>query len=193
MAHDHDHDHPHPHEPSTPGRTARPAAACAPRPHVPESELPPSGLGRRRFLQSAGCARDGGGTGLAGAAPAAAAAPGRRRTPRGGYLWLAGDHHIHTQYSPDGLYRVVDQVQHADAYGLDWMVITDHGSVQHARIGVERVNPDIRSARRDFPDMLVFQGLEWNIPAAEHGTVFVHPDRRRSASSSSSRTTTTAW
>jgi hypothetical protein len=47
--------------------------------------------------------------------------------------------------------------------------------VQHARIGVERVNPDIRSARRDFPDMLVFQGLEWNIPAAEHGTVFVHP------------------
>jgi hypothetical protein len=23
--------------------------------------------------------------------------------------------------------------------------------------------------------MLVFQGLEWNIPAAEHGTVFVHP------------------
>jgi hypothetical protein len=24
---------------------------------------------------------------------------------------------------------------------------------------------------------LVFQGLEWNIPAAEHGTVFVHPGR----------------
>jgi hypothetical protein len=70
---------------------------------------------------------------------------------------------------------VVDQVQHADAYGLDWLVITDHGSEQHARIGVERVNPDIRAARRDFPDMLVFQGLEWNIPAAEHGTVFVHP------------------
>ncbi|MEI2778111.1 MAG: hypothetical protein V9G19_19530 [Tetrasphaera sp.] len=23
--------------------------------------------------------------------------------------------------------------------------------------------------------MLIFQGLEWNIPAAEHGTVFVHP------------------
>src|SRR3712207_8156388 len=39
----------------------------------------------------------------------------------------------------------------------------------------ERVNPDIRAARREFPDMLVFQGLEWNIPAAEHGTVFVHP------------------
>jgi hypothetical protein len=72
-------------------------------------------------------------------------------------------------------------VQHASAYGLDWLVITDHGSVQHSRIGVERVNPDIRAARRDFPDMLVFQGLEWNIPAAEHGTVFVHPGREEVA------------
>jgi len=127
-------------------------------------------------LQSAGLLGTAAAAGsLVGGSPAAAAA--HRRQPRGGYRWLAGDHHIHTQYSPDGLYRVVDQVRHASAYGLDWMVITDHGSVQHARIGVERVNPDIRAARRDFPDMLVFQGLEWNVPAAEHGTVFVHPGR----------------
>lgn len=88
--------------------------------------------------------------------------------------WLAGDHHIHTQFSSDGLYRVIDHVQHAHAYGLDWMVITDHASATHAKIGVEVVNPHIRAARSEF-DMLVFQGLEWNIPAAEHGTVFVHP------------------
>ena len=55
------------------------------------------------------------------------------------------------------------------------MVITDHGSVAHAKFGVDKVNPDIRAARKDFPDTLVFQGLEWNIPAAEHGTVFVAP------------------
>jgi hypothetical protein len=55
------------------------------------------------------------------------------------------------------------------------MVVTDHGSNAHAKIGVEKVNPDIRSAREVLPDLLVFQGLEWNIPAAEHGTVFVHP------------------
>jgi len=36
-------------------------------------------------------------------------------------------------------------------------------------------------------DMLVFQGLEWNIPAAEHGTVFVHPGKNEWRSSRSSR------
>ncbi len=60
---------------------------------------------------------------------------------------------------------------------MDWLVITDHGSATHARIGVEKVNPDIREARDAHRDTLVFQGLEWNIPAAEHGTVFVHPGR----------------
>lgn len=57
------------------------------------------------------------------------------------------------------------------------MVITDHGSETHAKIGVEKVNPDIKEARAAHQDTLVFQGLEWNIPAAEHGTVFVHPGR----------------
>ncbi len=47
-----------------------------------------------------------------------------------------------------------------------------------SRIGVERVNPDIVAAREAYPDALVFQGLEWNIPGAEHATVFVHPGRR---------------
>jgi hypothetical protein len=73
---------------------------------------------------------------------------------------------------------VIDQARHAQAYGLDWMVVTDHGSATHAKIGVEKVNPDIVAAREQLgDDLLVFQGLEWNIPAAEHGTVFVHPGR----------------
>lgn len=55
------------------------------------------------------------------------------------------------------------------------MVITDHGSETHAKIGVDKVNPDIKEAREKYEDTLVFQGLEWNIPGAEHGTVFVHP------------------
>ena len=172
MPHDHHpHTHPHPHGAEEPLAEHLDLA-------VPDSELPPSAVGRRRFLQSAGLLGTAAAAGtLVGPAPAEAVVPARRRVPRGGYAWLAGDHHIHTQYSPDGLYRVVDQVQHASAYGLDWMVVTDHGGAVHARIGVELVNPDIRAARRDFPDMLVFQGLEWNIPAAEHGTVFVHPGR----------------
>jgi hypothetical protein len=44
------------------------------------------------------------------------------------------------------------------------------------------VNPDIVAAREKFgDDTLVFQGLEWNIPSAEHGTVFVHPGRNEVA------------
>jgi hypothetical protein len=111
----------------------------------------------------------------------AAATPDRNRPPRNGFHWLAGDHHIHTQYSNDAMYTVEQQVAGGVRNGLDWMVITDHGSVQHAKIGVEKVNPDIVAAREKISDTLVFQGLEWNIPAAEHGTVFVHPGRNEVA------------
>ncbi|MET8169390.1 PHP domain-containing protein [Streptomyces sp. NPDC005329] len=99
------------------------------------------------------------------AAPAATVGDGRRST---GFLWLAGDHHIHTQYSSDGKYRVVDQVRQGARHGMDWLVITDHGSTTHAKIGVEKVNPHIKEARTAHEDTLVFQGLEWSIP-------FVHP------------------
>ena len=180
MSHDHPHDHPHPHTHDAPADDLPAPLDQA----VPDSELAPTQLGRRRFLQRAGL--------LGGAAAAASVLGGARSAaadaalPRsagaiggpgtvGGYLWLSGDHHIHTQFSPDAQYRVIDQVQHANANGLDWMVITDHGSDQHARIGVEVVNPKITDARYRVPNTLVFQGLEWNIPAAEHGTVFVHP------------------
>ncbi len=153
---------------------------------VPDAELSPGQLSRRTMFRRAGLL--GAGLTAAGvlgtAGEAAAATPQRVRhntEPRDGYLWLAGDHHIHTQYSSDGMYKVSDHVKHANAYGLDWMVITDHGSVAHAKIGVDKVNPDIVAARKIVKDTLVFQGLEWNIPAAEHGTVFVAPGRNELA------------
>ncbi|AKT52261.1 PHP domain-containing protein [Arsenicicoccus sp. oral taxon 190] len=177
--HDHPHGHAHPHThshdhdlPVGPAEDLR----------VPDAELAPSDLGRRNFLRAAGVLGAGvaaagfvteQGTGTAAAAEQEAWHSSRRHGK--GQRWLAGDHHIHTQFSSDGKYRVIDHVQHASAYGLDWMVITDHGSDQHAKIGVDTVNPLIQAARKEFDDMLVFQGLEWNIPAAEHGTVFVHP------------------
>jgi hypothetical protein len=176
--HDHDHDH----------ATLSPILDES----IPDSELSPADVSRRGFLRGAGVL----GAGAAAAAAGAFAAPGvsvahgdsaplgrswAGRSRCNGYLWLAGDHHIHTQHSDDGQYRVIDHVRHANAYGLDWMVITDHGSVQHAKIGVEKVNPDIVAARAEVDDTLVFQGLEWNIPAAEHGTVFVHPGKNEVA------------
>jgi hypothetical protein len=177
MGHSHPHHHDHSHE--VPGELPPVLDAS-----IPDSELSPSEVSRRGFLRRAGILGAGaaaagafGGSvaGALGGPQAAHAQGGDERV--GGFQWLSGDHHIHTQYSPDGMYRVSDHVHHASANGLDWMVITDHGTDQHAKIGVEKVNPDIRRARDMHKDMLVFQGLEWNIPSAEHGTVFVHPGK----------------
>jgi hypothetical protein len=172
MGHHHHHDHDHDHE-------IQPVLD----PAIPDSELSPSEVSRRGFLRSAGLLGAGAAAAGAGAfaEPAAALAHDNGHPRRHGFHWLAGDHHIHTQHSSDAQYRVIDQVRHANAYGLDWMVITDHGSVAHAKIGVDKVNPDIVAARGAVKDTLVFQGLEWNIPAAEHGTVFVHPGRNEVA------------
>ncbi len=170
----HDHSHPHHHHHHADDELT-PAADVS----IPDEELSPAERSRRSVFRRAGLL----GAGLAAGSvlTAGTAAATGNRTPRGGYLWLAGDHHIHTQYSSDAKYRVLDQVRHANAHGLGWMVITDHGSQQHAKIGVEKVNPDIVAARQRTPDTLVFQGLEWNIPSAEHGTVFVHPGRNEVA------------
>ncbi len=169
--HDHGHGHHHHDHEGSDG-----AAAPFSDVSVPDAALSPGDLSRRRFLQATGILGLAVGATVAGPARPAAAAPRSGRGGGGRLAWLNGDHHIHTQYSPDGLYRVATQVEQARANGVDWMVITDHGSVAHARIGVDLVNPDIVAARRAHRDMLVFQGLEWNIPAAEHGTVFVAPN-----------------
>ena len=124
------HHHPdHPHH-GHGARTCRRASTtrCPTRPCSPQE------LSRRSILRRAGLL----GAGLAAGSVARGSTAGRRPRPargapderrRGGFLWLAGDHHIHTQYSSDGMYRVIDQVRQGARYGLDWMVITDHGSV----------------------------------------------------------------
>jgi hypothetical protein len=176
------HGHPHHHDHPSNGELS-----AATDLSIPDDELSPAQLSRRGLLRRAGML--GAAAGVLGATELGAPGPavaGGRDDDRSGYSgdrlrWLAGDHHIHTQYSGDGLYRVVDQARHGRAYGLDWLVITDHGGPEHARIGVERVNPDIVAARDALPGLLIYQGLEWNIPAAEHGTVFVHPGRHEVA------------
>ncbi len=180
-SHGHHHPHTHDHHHGLEAETLPPALDTS----VPDSELSPDQHSRRTMLRRAGLLGAGiAGAGVLGGANTAAATEGRAvsSTPRrGGFLWLAGDHHIHTQYSSDGKYRVIDQVRQGARHGMDWLVITDHGSETHAKIGVEKVNPDIKQAREEFPDSLVFQGLEWNIPAAEHATVFVHPGKNEVA------------
>ncbi|XVU26989.1 twin-arginine translocation signal domain-containing protein [Actinoplanes sp. CA-054009] len=178
MGHGHDHDHDHSHESA--GGDVAPALDLS----IPDSELSPSDVSRRGFLRGAGLLGAGAAASVL-AVPSAAQAAGLPHShgpvgggsDKGGFRWLAGDHHIHTQYSSDAQYRVIDQAGHGRAFGLDWVVITDHGSVAHAKIGVEKVNPDIVKTRETYKDLLTFQGLEWNIPAAEHATVFVTPSK----------------
>ncbi|MFT4083568.1 MAG: histidinol-phosphatase [Nocardioides sp.] len=172
MAREHHHDH-HDHQVDP---TTLAAASDA-----SDGDLSPAELSRRGLLRAAGVtgALTAGIAGMAGVTPAMAEGRDDRGGGRQGSSevrwWLAGDHHIHTQHSSDAQYTVLEQTQHGAAYGLDWMVITDHGGATHARIGVDLVNPDIRAARAALEGTLIFQGLEWNIPAAEHGTVFVTP------------------
>nr|WP_042180910.1 twin-arginine translocation signal domain-containing protein [Kibdelosporangium sp. MJ126-NF4] len=140
---------------------------------------------RRDFLRRAGLA---GAAGLVGSAaiPSASEATAApldaditselgRLLGRGRYRWLAGDHHTHTQYSYDAMYTVDNVVSGARLHDIDWLVITDHGYPAHERSSVEPTNVDVRAARRKHHDVLLWQGMEWNVPGAEHATVFFAP------------------
>lgn len=141
----------------------------------------PLNASRRGFLLGAGAA----GAGLvaganaapAGATPAnATTRPAPSRPRRGGYVWLAGDHHLHSRYSNDAMYRIDDQAARAVAGGLDWMVITDHGNTSFAAHSIAPQHRDILAARqRHREELLIFNGLEWNIPGAEHTTFMMAP------------------
>lgn len=146
---------------------------------VTDTALPPEAAARRRVFAAAGILpRTAGGAPVHPATdPPARGAPRRYRPSPQPRFWLAGDHHVHTVFSPDGRYTILDQAVRAAEHGLDWMVVTDHGGPEHVRVGVDLTAVEIAAARRLVPDLLLFQGLEWQIPAAEHGTVIVAPGR----------------
>lgn len=102
----------------------------------------------------------------------------RASTPQTPYehgLWLSGDHHIHTKYSSDGRYEIIEQVRAAERSGLGFCVITDHGGPSHQKVVTAVAYRELLEARRACPGIIVFQGLEWNIPSAEHGSIIVPP------------------
>jgi hypothetical protein len=106
---------------------------------------------------------------------------GRGSAPYSRGYWLAGDHHIHTMFSPDGMYPIAEQVAQAARHGLRWCVITDHGGRNHDRVALEQAYPALQEARKEHPEIVVFQGLEWNIPAAEHGGIILPVTGREAA------------
>lgn len=143
----------------------------------PTSTSDRTGLGDRRgFLRGAGLASAGVLGGVA--VPARADTERSRRGPRpsGDLVWLAGDHHLHSQYSNDAMFRIEDQARRAVAGGLDWIVITDHGNEAFAAHSIAPQREDILAARERYGDeLLLFNGLEWNIPAGEHTTLMMAP------------------
>lgn len=112
---------------------------------------------------------------MSGLSPAARAARKTFQDPYSRGVWLGGDHHIHTKYSIDGRYEVGQQVALAQRNGLDFCVITDHGGPTHTKVVATKAYEELLQARKDHPGIVVFQGLEWNIPAAEHGSIIVPP------------------
>ncbi len=143
------------------------------RVELADAELKTMGLSRRRILQSAGILAAGSAATAAMARPATAN-PGGNDPPR--LKWLVGDHHVHTQYSHDAKYMIKQQLDTAQSYGVDWLALTEHSNFGHANNGgAVNANKEIQAQRAARPDLLIFQGLEWYIPGAEHASVLVAP------------------
>jgi hypothetical protein len=142
-------------------------------PSVSPADLDVQGVSRRGLLRRAGLFGAAFALGSA-ATPALAADRGfGGEDPRLAYL--VGDHHVHSVYSHDAKYTFSQQAQAAARYGLDWMVFNEHSNFGHANHGAQMEHQEILKARAENPRQLIFQGLEWYIPAAEHCTVFAAP------------------
>jgi len=146
-------------------------------PAVSPAGLDAQGVSRRQLLHRAGLF---GAAFAAGslATPASASSGPRRlggSDPRLAYL--VGDHHIHTVYSHDAKYTFSQLAAAGEKFGLDWMVFTEHSNFGHAEFGAPLEHAEILKARKENPRQLIFQGLEWYIPGAEHCTVFSPPGK----------------
>ena len=142
--------------------------------HRGDEELARLSFSRRSILQvGMAAAANAMVTGFALQGAQAAAAPNKDSIDPDKLLWLIGDHHVHTQWSYDAKYRIKDQLDAAEYFGCDWVVFTEHSNFVHADPGVFNSHKEIEAERKARKNLLIFQGLEWYIPAAEHGTVFV--------------------
>ncbi len=142
-------------------------------PDVPESALDAQGLSRRGLMRRAGLF----GAGFAVAAAGLDATPAQAHDSGDPELaYLVGDHHVHSVYSHDAKYTFSQLAHRGAQFGLDWMAFTEHSNFGHANAGgALREHDEVRKARVDNPRLLIFQGLEWYLPGAEHATVFTAP------------------
>ena len=102
--------------------------------------------------------------------------------------WLAGDSHIHSHWSVgydhrtspptpvkgrDAMYSTPRNAAMARQYGLRWMVTTDHGGPNHAKLNLEQAYRELTLSRELVPEVLQFYGLELNMPGMDHHTLII--------------------
>lgn len=102
--------------------------------------------------------------------------------------WLAGDHHIHSEWSVgwdnstnpptairggDAIYPTQKNAENARKYGLDWMVTTDHGGPNHSKVNLEQAYPELLKSRQAVPEVLQFYGMEFDTPSADHSSLII--------------------
>ncbi|MBQ74047.1 MAG: phosphoesterase [Gammaproteobacteria bacterium] len=116
--------------------------------------------------------------------PADSADPQRTATKQ----WLAGDHHIHGHYSVgwdlsqtppapimggDSKHSTLTNAQMAKKFGLSWIVTTDHGGPNHAKINLRMAYPELLESRKQVSDLIQFYGMELNTPAGDHSSLII--------------------
>ena len=78
-------------------------------------------------------------------------------------LWLAGDAHMHTNFSDGGPNTIADRAQEARENGLDFIVITDHHYDFYSRSELDAYYDAVMSVDSAYPDVNVLWGLEWTL------------------------------
>lgn len=109
--------------------------------------------------------------------------------------WLAGDFHNHTLLT-DGGHEATELFSQAFRFGLDWLANSEHGgafgrnpkglpwSSDTVFLGAPPAGkmwrwqslwqysyPLVTAARATYPDKLILQGYEWNVPTHDHASV----------------------
>ncbi|MCC7634620.1 hypothetical protein [Stenotrophomonas rhizophila] len=107
-----------------------------------------------------------------------------------GRQWLAGDHHVHSEWSVDwdrsttpptpirggdSPYTRSRNAAQAQRFGLRWMVHTDHGGPGHSAVTRDLSYPALLQARADVPGLIQFNGMEFDVPAGEHASLIIAP------------------